>query len=97
MDHCDNHRVGLELTCGNLHSEVTTLIYLLCISCTTEKYEDTLALLAEQGWQPILITMILGTLGEITIDIEETLSENLGVRGQSLMKLLVALHGKALK
>eukprot|EP00959_Pyramimonas_sp_CCMP1952_P438338 9176807-Pyramimonas_sp.AAC.2 len=41
--------------------------------------------------------MILGTLGELTVDIGETSSENLGLRGQSLMKLLAALHGIALK
>eukprot|EP00959_Pyramimonas_sp_CCMP1952_P102307 2140212-Pyramimonas_sp.AAC.1 len=44
------------------------------------KYEDTLALFAEQGWEPILITIILGTLGEITVDTGTLLSEHLGVR-----------------
>ena len=62
-----------------------------------KKYEDTLALLVEQGWVPVLITVILGTLGEITVDAGEALSENLGVRGPSLTNLLTALHKIALR
>eukprot|EP00959_Pyramimonas_sp_CCMP1952_P353991 7416435-Pyramimonas_sp.AAC.1 len=43
------------------------------------------------GATPILITVkILGTLGEITVDMGEALSEILGVRGLSLTKLLYA-------
>eukprot|EP00976_Prorocentrum_cordatum_P094891 1189966-Prorocentrum_minimum.AAC.1 len=38
------------------------------------------ALLVEQGREPVLITVILGTLGEITMDVGKALSENLGVR-----------------
>ena len=43
----------------------------------------------------LTVTVILGTLGEITVDTGEALSENLGVRaGQSLTNLLTALHYK---
>ena len=44
----------------------------------------------------ILITIILGTLGEITVDTGVALAEELGVRGLSLEKLLTALHKIAL-
>eukprot|EP00976_Prorocentrum_cordatum_P088147 1187195-Prorocentrum_minimum.AAC.1 len=54
-----------------------------------KKYENTLALLVEQGWAPVLI---FGTLGEITVDTGEALSENTGVRGLSLAKLLTLVH-----
>ena len=61
------------------------------------KYEETLTLLEAQGWEPELITVILGTLGEITIGTRKALQEHLGVRKESLEKLLADLHGVALK
>eukprot|EP00959_Pyramimonas_sp_CCMP1952_P113732 2377451-Pyramimonas_sp.AAC.1 len=58
---------------------------------------EILALLEAQGWERILVTIVLGTLGEITVETGTDLSEHLGVRRESLNKLLTVLHGVALK
>ena len=63
------------------------------------KYEETLTLLEAQGWEPaeLITVIVLGTLGEITIGTRKALQEHLGVRKESLEKLLADLHGVALK
>ena len=49
-----------------------------------KKYEDdTLEGLRKDGWEPVLYTLVLGTLGEIPSTAVATLGE-LGVRGPEL-------------
>ena len=55
------------------------------------KYTPTLEELESHGWKPVLHTIILGTLGEITTDTSTTLQQ-LGVTGRHLKVLLEDLH-----
>ena len=48
-----------------------------------KKYEDTLEKLRSDGWEPVLYTLVLGTLGE-TPSLDE---EFFGVRGSELDRL----------
>ena len=50
------------------------------------KYEDTLKGLREDGWEPELYTLVLGTLGEIPSTAVQVL-EDMGVRGAELDRL----------
>ena len=56
-----------------------------------KKYEDTLERLRSDGWEPVLYTLVLGTLGEIPSTAVLVLEE-LGVRGSELDKLLADIH-----
>eukprot|EP00976_Prorocentrum_cordatum_P099438 1191840-Prorocentrum_minimum.AAC.1 len=56
-----------------------------------KKYEDTLEGPRKDGWEPVLYTLVLGTLGEISSTAVATLGE-MGVRGPELDKLLDDLH-----
>ena len=40
-----------------------------------KKYEDTLEGLRKDGWEPVLYTLVLGTLGEIPSTVVATLGE----------------------
>ena len=55
------------------------------------KYEDTLKGLREDGWEPELYTLVLGTLGEIPSTAVQVLEE-MGVRGTKLDKLIEDIH-----
>ena len=56
-----------------------------------KKYEDTLEKLRSDGWEPVLYTLVLGTLGEIPSTAALVLEE-LGVCGSELDKLLADIH-----
>ena len=43
------------------------------------KYEDTLKGLREDGWEPELYTLVLGTLGEIPSTAVQVLEDEMGV------------------
>ena len=55
------------------------------------KYEDTLKGLREDGWEPELYTLVLGTLGEIPSTAVQVLEE-MGVRGIELDRLIEDIH-----
>ena len=55
------------------------------------KYEDTLKGLRDDGWEPELYTLVLGTLGEIPSSAVQVLEE-MGVRGTELDKLIEDIH-----
>ena len=61
-----------------------------------DKYEETLGGLRMEGWEPELLTLILGTLGEVPTDATELLAK-VGVKGESLIRLLNDLHNIAIK
>eukprot|EP00959_Pyramimonas_sp_CCMP1952_P087207 1824443-Pyramimonas_sp.AAC.1 len=56
-----------------------------------KKYEDTLKGLREDGWEPELYTLVLGTLGEIPSTAVQVFEE-MGVRGIELDKLIEDIH-----
>eukprot|EP00959_Pyramimonas_sp_CCMP1952_P005226 109916-Pyramimonas_sp.AAC.1 len=56
-----------------------------------KKYEDTMEKLREDGWEPELFTLVLGTLGEIPFEAASVL-ESLGVRGKELDSLIDDIH-----
>ena len=55
------------------------------------KYEDTLNGLRNDGWEPELYILVLGTLGEIPSNAVQILEE-LGVRGPELDRLIEDIH-----
>ena len=55
------------------------------------KYEDTLNGLRNDGWEPELYTLVLGTLGEIPSNAVQILEE-MGVRGTELDRLIEDIH-----
>eukprot|EP00976_Prorocentrum_cordatum_P118111 1196413-Prorocentrum_minimum.AAC.2 len=57
-----------------------------------KKYEDTLERLRSDGWEPVLYTLVLGTLGEMPSTAALVYLEELGIRGSELDKLLADIH-----
>ena len=49
-----------------------------------------------EGWEPELLTLVLGTLGEVPTNATELLTK-VGVKGEGLTRLLNDLHNIAIK